>query len=210
MPSRAGAAAEAEWAAVPARRVRILEAAVDLFGRRGFHAVGVDEIGAASGITGPGVYRHFPSKQALLVALFDRVCDRLLDGARAILDSCGHSGEALEALVRFHVSFALDDRRLIAVYLQEEQNLPEADRRRLRRRQRLYVEEWAQALAERRPDLGDAEVRAVVHGAIGLLHSVAYHESGLGREAVADLLAATALAALCDGRRAGSRPAAPA
>jgi AcrR family transcriptional regulator len=46
--------------------------------RKGFHAVSISEIGAAAGITGSGVYRHFDSKSAVLVALFDRAIDDLL------------------------------------------------------------------------------------------------------------------------------------
>ena len=65
------------------RRELLLEAAAELFAARGFHAVGIDDIGAAAGITGPGVYRHFAGKQALLEVLCDRAMTRLLDGARA-------------------------------------------------------------------------------------------------------------------------------
>lgn len=49
-----------------ARREQLLSAAALLFRRRGYHAVSVDTIGAAVGLSGPAVYRHFPGKQALL------------------------------------------------------------------------------------------------------------------------------------------------
>jgi AcrR family transcriptional regulator len=48
------------------RRDQLLGAAALLFRRRGYHSVGVDDIGAAVGMSGPAVYRYFPSKQALL------------------------------------------------------------------------------------------------------------------------------------------------
>ena len=60
------------------RRELLLQAAADLFAARGFHDVGIDDIGTAAGITGPGVYRHFASKQALLESLCDRTMDRML------------------------------------------------------------------------------------------------------------------------------------
>jgi hypothetical protein len=50
----------------PERRSRILAAAADLVARKGFHAVSVAEIGAAAGITGSGIYRHFDRKTAVL------------------------------------------------------------------------------------------------------------------------------------------------
>jgi AcrR family transcriptional regulator len=57
---------------------RILAAAADLIARKGYHAVSIAEIGAAAGITGSGIYRHFDSKSSVLVDLFDRVIDGLL------------------------------------------------------------------------------------------------------------------------------------
>ncbi len=62
----------------PERKSRILAAAADLVARNGFHAVSISQIGNAAGITGSGVYRHFDSKSAVLVALFDRVIDDLM------------------------------------------------------------------------------------------------------------------------------------
>ena len=43
----------------PARKDRILAAAADLVARRGYHAVGMADIGAEAGIVGSGIYRHF-------------------------------------------------------------------------------------------------------------------------------------------------------
>ena len=54
----------------PARKERILAAAADLVASSGYHAVSMADIGAAAGITGSGIYRHFASKSALLVALW--------------------------------------------------------------------------------------------------------------------------------------------
>lgn len=62
----------------PARKERILAAAADLVARHGYHAVSMADIGAVAGITGAGIYRHFDSKSAVLVALFDRVIDGLV------------------------------------------------------------------------------------------------------------------------------------
>src|SRR4051794_41975786 len=65
----------------PDRRERILRAAAELVAERGFHAVSMADIGAASGIVGSGVYRHFESKSAVLLALLDEGMERLLAGA---------------------------------------------------------------------------------------------------------------------------------
>ena len=53
-------------------------AAAALGARRGFDAISMADIGAEAGIVGSGVYRHFDSKTAILVAMADRVMDRLM------------------------------------------------------------------------------------------------------------------------------------
>src|SRR6188474_1422190 len=73
----------------PTRREQILKEAARLFAERGFHGVGVDEIGAAVGISGPGLYRHFPGKDAMLAELLVGISGQLLTGARRRLAEAG-------------------------------------------------------------------------------------------------------------------------
>jgi AcrR family transcriptional regulator len=174
----------------------LLAAAADLFRERGYHAVPIDDLGAAVGIKGPGIYRHFPTKQAVLVELFDAVTERLLDGARDIRRGAGSSREHLEALVGFHVDFALQDRSLIAVYMQEERNLPDRDRSRLRGRMRLYTDEWGTVLRELRPELTAPAARVTVLSTVGLINSVSYFNVGMDTTKARDMLIHMATAAL--------------
>ena len=179
------------------RRERILASATSLFEENGFHGAGIDDIAAAAGVTGPAIYRHFKNKDAVLVALFDRLGARL----EAILENVGSldGQKALEALIRFHVRLAFEERALIVVYISEERNLPEAERRRVRRFQRAYVEAWADLLRPLRPDLSDEERRTAVHAAIGLLNSTGYRRQvGLPRAQAEDMLARMALVALLE------------
>ncbi|WP_159767663.1 TetR/AcrR family transcriptional regulator [Streptomyces sp. HM190] len=77
----------------PTRREQILKEAARLFAERGFHGVGVDEIGAAVGISGPGLYRHFAGKDAMLAELLVGISGRLLTGAkRRIAEADGSAG----------------------------------------------------------------------------------------------------------------------
>ncbi|GLZ48123.1 TetR family transcriptional regulator [Actinomycetospora sp. NBRC 106375] len=172
----------------PARKDRILAAAADLVGRHGYHAVGMADIGAAAGIVGSGIYRHFPSKSALLAALLGQVMDELESTAAAIVTEAADDREAIERLVVNHVRIAIEQRRVLQVYHREAHNLPEEDLRRLRRAQRHYVEEWVVVLAPLRRDLSDAEVRLTVHAAIGTTQAVLFHHSGLPAERIAELL----------------------
>ena len=180
----------------PARKERILSAAADLVARRGYHAVGMADIGAAAGVTGAAIYRHFESKSAVLVALFDRVIDQLLDNAGRIVEEARDVRAALTLLVRDQVRFAIEDREVPVVYMNEINNLPDEDRRRLRRKQRLYLEEWVHVLRELRPELTDTETRAIVHAAIGVIQSVLHYRSDLPKKRLAELITSTAHAAL--------------
>lgn len=58
--------------APPATRDRILEAARDLFWRKGYHATGIAEILAAADARSGSLYHFFPTKEDLLVAVLDR------------------------------------------------------------------------------------------------------------------------------------------
>ncbi|MFC7574487.1 TetR/AcrR family transcriptional regulator [Klenkia terrae] len=180
----------------PDRRVRILRAATSLLAERGFHGVSMADIGGAAGIVGSGVYRHFDSKSAVLVALLDEVMDRLLRTASDAAGSGRDEREVLADLVRGQVLFAVDDRALLQLYQREVHSLPDTDRRRLRRSQRHYVEEWVHVLLELRPELTDGVARACVHAAIGAVQSVATYDGGLPRDDVVDLLTRAAYACL--------------
>jgi AcrR family transcriptional regulator len=172
----------------PDRRDRILRAAAELVAERGFHAVSMADIGAASGIVGSGVYRHFDSKSAVLVALLDEGMERLLAGAAVAVGSGRPDAEVLDALVRDQVRFAVDEALLVRLWLREVQTLPDGDQRRLRRLQRHYVEEWVHTLRELRPELPDGDARARVHVAIGAIQSAATWNAGVPREPLAELL----------------------
>ena len=192
----------------PARKQRILDAAAGLIAEQGFHGVGMVEIGAAAGITGSAIYRHFDSKSAVLVALFDDVIDVLSANTTAIL-AVDDDREALALLVRDQVRFAIDRRPLLQIYGREIHNLPDEDRRRLRRKQRRYLEEWVHLVTELRPDLSDTDARTLVHAAIAAIQSVLNHDPGLPAPRLAALVTDAAVAVLgIDGLPA--RPAYPA
>jgi AcrR family transcriptional regulator len=183
----------------PDRRQRILDAAADLVAERGYHEVGMTDIGAAAGITGSAIYRHFDGKSDVLVTMFDRVIDDLSGGAAAIAESTADPLLALRALIQGQIRFVIDDRTLAQVYYHEIANLPAEDRRRLRRKQRLYLEEWVHQLAVLRTGASDAELRARVHAAIGAIQSLLRYQSGLAADQLEGVIAAGAELVLIGG-----------
>ncbi|HVD89046.1 MAG TPA: TetR/AcrR family transcriptional regulator [Jatrophihabitantaceae bacterium] len=162
----------------PQRKQKILASAADLVARQGYHAASMADIGSAAGVTGSAIYRHFGSKSAVLVALFDRVIDRLRRDQRRILRRTTDPATALAQLVDIQVDFVMSNRELARVYIREINNLPDADRRRLRRKQRLYVEEWV-ALLLVESHMSDDAARSTVHAAIGAIQSALLYTSGL-------------------------------
>ena len=64
-------------AADPATIPALLKAAQALFYEHGLGPTGVDDIAVASGLTKPTLYRHFPSKEALVAAYLDERNDQL-------------------------------------------------------------------------------------------------------------------------------------
>src|SRR5215210_6887783 len=185
-----------EDAGNPSRRELILQAAARLFAERGARAVGVDDVGAAVGVTGPAIYRHFASKDAMLAEMLVRISERLLAGGTARIAAAGDSpADQLRALVDFHVDFALDNPALITVQDRDLGALSEQDAREVRRLQRRYVEEWVAVLARLHPQAPTAACRARAHAVFGLMNSTPHSAGRLARPAMAALLAEMAVAA---------------
>ena len=178
------------------RRDDLLSAAATLFRERGYYRVGMQDIGAAAGIVGSGVYRHVASKEALLVELIDGLLDGLVDGARARRAANPDAAAALDALVDLHLDFALDREGLIAVWLREERHLPDTDRRRARRKQKAYLQEWVDVLRELRPEVDEREGHLMVQAVVSLLNSVAWQRPEVPRARAADRLRRMAREAL--------------
>jgi len=178
------------------RREEILTAAAGLFARRGFHGVSIDDIGSAVGMSGPGIYRHFPGKEAVLSQMLLDISQRLLDEGGRRATAAPDASAALDALLRWHVSFALSQPDLITVHNRELANVPEPARRQIRRLQRLYVEEWVTAASELSPRASQASLRTAVHATFGLLNSTPHSAAELPPEVMADLLCAMGRAAL--------------
>lgn len=127
---------------------------------------------------------------------FERILQRQLEEIGRIAREVDDPGEALAAILRHHLAFILEAGDHLVAWLQEFRSLPAEEAWRLRRMQRLYVEEWVDVVLRLRTDLSEAEARAAVHGAMSLLQSAAARRSGLPPDELADVLCSMALAAL--------------
>ncbi|HEY4658632.1 MAG TPA: TetR/AcrR family transcriptional regulator, partial [Gemmatimonadaceae bacterium] len=94
-----------------ATRERILDAALDVFARKGYHRARVDDIVRASGTSKGAVYHHFPHKQAVFLALVDEFAARLAGAvAEAIAARHGALAKVEGALMAALDTFAGNER----------------------------------------------------------------------------------------------------
>jgi AcrR family transcriptional regulator len=172
----------------------ILKAAEDLFYERGFAGVGVAEIGKRAGISGPGIYKHFSSKEEILATLLERAAMQLLIG---IGEPREDPWEELESLVRGHIEFVLERPKLASIWVREVRVLGGAEQRRMERRDAAYTERIVGVLQRCFPDRPQGELVAATWmliyqtSAVGLWPVQARREPGL-----ADLMTNVALAGL--------------
>ena len=177
-----------------------MSAAAALFALEGFNRVSLEDLGAAAGVSGPAVYRHFAGKQAVLGALLLSVSQDLLDGGRKVVADSDGDLAALGGLVAFHVDFALSNPDVIRVQDQDFSNLAGEDQAEVRTLQRNYVELWVDVLAGLHEGTEAAELRMRAHATFGLInstpHSVRSHGRRIGVRRARPLLESMALAAL--------------
>jgi AcrR family transcriptional regulator len=172
------------------RREAVLDAAAALFLEHGFHGTSVDDLGAAAGISGPGLYRHFASKDALLMAVLDRIWGQLKP---ALEQAAGlPPEEALEVLLDAHLELALGQPDAVVLLLRELRHLPDDYRDRSVRNHRRYVDAWAHMVRGLHPGLDLDEARGVALAVHGLIDSATLRPlvlaDGLSRDAQRALL----------------------
>jgi AcrR family transcriptional regulator len=175
-----------------ARRDQIVASAITLFYERGYHATGIDEIGEAAGITGPGVYRHFGSKDDILAAILDRVWMMLKEG---IDESTGlPPANALDVLIGVHVRTAVTHGPEIALMYREMRNLPTEYQTKARRNRRSYEDTWARHIVALHPEHDEEEGRMVARSVFWLINAYAADPTRpvIGRDRSTDLLTSMA------------------
>jgi AcrR family transcriptional regulator len=195
-PARSGAAAGARRPGT-ARREAIFAAALRLFRERGFHGTAINDIGAAAGVTGPALYRHFDSKGAVLREAILEGSNRMAAAIRAALAQEAPTPEAaLEALTRATVEAALENADIFAAYVLEARHLDKEIRKSLRQRELRHREEWARLLLGVHPDVDPEQARTLVAMAIYSLAALCMEPSRLARPQLVELATERVMALL--------------
>src|SRR5699024_6668292 len=86
-----------------------LRAALAVFARHGYHGASIRSIAEAAGLSVPGLYHHYKSKQVILAAIVDSAMEEMLDHTRAAAADAGDSAvtrfeNVVECLARFHMA----------------------------------------------------------------------------------------------------------
>ncbi len=180
------------------RREDLLAEATRLFAIHGYAGVSLEDLGAACGISGPAVYRHFSGKPAVLIALLVGVSQDMLDGGQQVAAAGGSAEEILRRLIAFHADFALARPDIIQVQDRHLVTLPAAELQLVRKLQRAYIALWTEQLHPIHPEETNAVIRFRAHAAFGLLNSTAHsaHSPRTSKAGLRKLLNQMAAAAL--------------
>lgn len=136
------------------RRAEILEQSAILFRRKGYAEVGIDDIGRASGVSGPAIYRHFDGKQDLLDQVIENYLGALMQRWEEA-DAEGAEAPILQGVVRS----ALDRPNDYYAYSNQRHMLKGEYAERLRQARKPIQAGWKALLAEHGLELGSDEAR---------------------------------------------------
>ena len=152
-----------------ARRLQVLEIALDLFARDGYHHVSMDDIADRAEVSKPVLYRHFPSKLDLYLAVVDHRGEALVAAVDEALDRVGArplaSGQAIveeiaEAIVGAYVRFVTESGDSFALLFESDVTHDDAVRDRVEHASRQVALSLARGL-QRPTGLGEAEADLV-------------------------------------------------
>ncbi|MGB0865901.1 MAG: TetR/AcrR family transcriptional regulator [Granulosicoccaceae bacterium] len=83
------------------RRELLIETAHRLFNQHGYHATGIDRILSESGVSKATLYKHFRSKDALVIAVLERRQKQVYEGARQVIAKASAQDQPVLALFDF-------------------------------------------------------------------------------------------------------------
>ncbi|OSC38935.1 TetR/AcrR family transcriptional regulator [Mycobacterium decipiens] len=195
-PLPAAAAANGEQDALFSRYETLLAAGARLFRAQGYPAVSTSEIGKGAGIAGPGLYRSFSSKQAILDALVRRLDEwRSLECIR-VLRANQQAAQRLRGLVEGHVRISLDAPDLVAVCVTELSHASSEVRDGYLRNQTDREGLWIDLIEKLVPATSVTHARLLVAAAISFIEDVARTWHLTRYVGVADEITAIALSIL--------------
>ena len=127
----------------------------------------------AAGVSGPAIYRHFSSKEEILLEAMRLAADEVQEANQEAEASTSKPRALLERYVRAYVRVALERSALIAVWTSEARHLSSARRSPMSKRLRAWTESWVDVLRSTRPGLTAEQAGLLVTGTIGMITTTA-------------------------------------
>ena len=151
------------------RREQIIDVAIPVFAKRGFHGASMNDVADAAGVTKPVLYQHFASKQDLYLALIDDVGRRMITaiskGTAGATDGKSQTELGFQAYFRW----VADDRDAFLLLFSTQANRDESATRAIRR----ITSDAASAIAPLiAVDIDHEKQRTLAHGLVGLAEGV--------------------------------------
>lgn len=106
------------------RREQLLEVAGERFATVGFHALSMEAIAEAAGVSKPVLYQHFPSKRALYLALVDDAVGEMQQRVTQALEGTTDNSQRVQGAVRAFFDF-VEDQRFRLLFLTSDAADPE-------------------------------------------------------------------------------------
>lgn len=185
-----------------ARREQILEEAARLFGRRGYHATSMRDIGEATGMLAGSLYAHISSKEDLLFEIVLQAANQFLDRLEALRALDLSPEERLRRAMRAHVGVVADNLDEAWVFHHEWKALTGERRDEVRRLRRRYEQLWDEIVRDL-PGAADPRfARLLVLSAANWTYTWYRPEGPLSPDEVADRFSDLLLAGL--GTKEGS------
>ena len=178
------------------RHETLLAAGARLFRTQGFPAVSTSDIGKKVGIAGPGLYRSFSSKQAILDTLLTRFDEWSALECIRVARTDAEMAERLRGLVAGRVRISLENPDLVAVSITELPYASAGIREVFVRNQSDRDALWMDLLRKTIPETGAAEARLLVAAAVSFIEDVARTWHLTRRTGVADEMTAIAMSIL--------------
>lgn len=122
------------------REESILQAAAACFGEQGYRATTLETVAERLGISRVTLYRYCPSKEELLIRVFERTIAIFQRGLQQICAQEIPPEEKVRQIIRHQVRLMADHRNFLTVFFSEEGNLPPEMARRAKTERRTYDE----------------------------------------------------------------------
>ncbi len=189
------------------RAAEIIDAAAQVFARRGFHGASTQDIADVLGVRQASLYYYFPSKEDALEMVCARGVEGFVEAAISVTEARGSASDKLRGLIASHLSPLRDRGDYVKVFLNERRHLPAESRRRIGRLSRAIeriFEDVLQAGVKSGKFRTDLDPRLAALAILGMANAAAAWY-GKERNASIERVAATFAALIIDGIRRKDR-----